>query len=295
MRYTRKSGENSMISFKNYYRILNVGLHASPADIRRAFRRLAKKYHPDTSEYDPDSAASHMRALLEAYRILMDEEKRRIYNLRFKGRLEREETTFGEFLRGRGDDPYARALLVFYNLLSGRRKEAISIYEYQKKEYGESVFLRELLGFADYLDCVFLLGEAYEFSGRFAEAAHCYEEAYREDLKWSYFRHFRLEVKHRIRTIFCRHLARDADPETSIRYYRVLLEEYAFPRHDRAFFWKKIAERYCEMNEYEIARECLAEAERLKPRLTGTKKLRVRLETVPPETEKDPGESPWKN
>jgi len=72
------------------------------------------KYHPDTSELDPESAAARMRMLLEAYRILMDAEKRSIYDLRFKARKSKEGLSYRESLEKRKDDPYSRGL---FNLL----------------------------------------------------------------------------------------------------------------------------------------------------------------------------------
>ena len=68
---------------KNYYEILEVSQNASSEVIEKAYKTLAKKYHPDLQ---PDEASkkeseNKMKEINEAYEILSDEEKRKIYNL----------------------------------------------------------------------------------------------------------------------------------------------------------------------------------------------------------------------
>ena len=266
-----------MRTVKNYYRVLNVGPYASTRSIRASFRRLAKKYHPDTSSLDPETAAVQMRILLEAYRILMDRDRRAAYDLRFKRQRTDRGRSYRESLERRGDDPYARALLIFYDLLNGAVNRAIINYGQLSKSLGNSFDLLGLLGFADYLDCIFLLAEGYQQQGLYEEAVKHYEAAFQEDLKWNYFRHFRPELKQRIRDLYCRKLARRAEPRAAIVYYRKLLKEYTFPKQERAFFYKKIAEGYYQSNDLERARASLTRAFRLKPNLSGTRKIRNKL------------------
>lgn len=65
---------------KNYYEILEVDVHASKEIIDKAFKVLAKKYHPDTQQDDKKEWAEEQFKLLnEAYEILSDDEKRKIY------------------------------------------------------------------------------------------------------------------------------------------------------------------------------------------------------------------------
>ncbi len=269
-----------MESFVNYYKILQVGRHASSRNIKASFRKLALRYHPDTTELDSAKATVQMRILLEAYRILMDRDKRSAYDIRFKVHLGSDIATYRDTLRKRWDDPYSRALLIFYDLLQGNGRAAIANYETISGKDGFVLDLLELLGFADYLDCTFLLAEAYQREGNFPEAARLYEEAFEEDLKWNYFRHFRAEVQHRIRNIYCRDLARRSGPAKAIGYYRKLLDDFKFPKKDRAFFHKKIAEAYCELGKHKEAKEELAEALRLQPKLGGLKKIRRYLTRI---------------
>ena len=63
---------------QDYYELLGVPRDASHADIKRAFRRLARELHPDVSEA-PDAERS-FRAVAEAYEVLSDPERRRTYD-----------------------------------------------------------------------------------------------------------------------------------------------------------------------------------------------------------------------
>ncbi len=64
---------------KDYYSILGLNLSASPADIKRSYRKLAMKYHPDKN--DNDSLAEMVfREIAEAYEILSDPKQREEYN-----------------------------------------------------------------------------------------------------------------------------------------------------------------------------------------------------------------------
>jgi molecular chaperone DnaJ len=64
---------------KDYYEILGVKKSASVDDIRKAFRKLARKYHPDVNPGDK-SAEEKFKALSEANDVLSDPKKRKIYD-----------------------------------------------------------------------------------------------------------------------------------------------------------------------------------------------------------------------
>src|SRR5580765_7849575 len=66
------------VKFRDYYEILGVARTASQDEIKSAYRKLARKYHPDVSK-TPD-AEEKFKELGEAYEVLKDPEKRAKYD-----------------------------------------------------------------------------------------------------------------------------------------------------------------------------------------------------------------------
>ncbi|PYE56200.1 DnaJ C-terminal domain-containing protein [Deinococcus yavapaiensis] len=67
------------MAYKDYYEILGVPKSASEADIKSAYRKLAKQYHPDKNQGD-EAAAEKFKEIGEAYAVLSDAEKRKLYD-----------------------------------------------------------------------------------------------------------------------------------------------------------------------------------------------------------------------
>lgn len=68
-----------MLKQKDYYKTLEVDKNADAAQIKKAYRKLAKKYHPDTNGGNP-GAEEKFKEVTEAYNILSDPEKRKLYD-----------------------------------------------------------------------------------------------------------------------------------------------------------------------------------------------------------------------
>src|SRR5687768_13329978 len=64
---------------RDYYESLGVARTASADDIKQAYRQLAKQWHPDRNQGDPQ-AEERFKEISEAYSILIDAEKRRRYD-----------------------------------------------------------------------------------------------------------------------------------------------------------------------------------------------------------------------
>src|SRR5277367_1915577 len=67
------------VEFKDYYDVLGVARNASDAEIKKAFRKLARKYHPDVAK-DKGTAEEKFKEINEANEVLSDPEKRRKYD-----------------------------------------------------------------------------------------------------------------------------------------------------------------------------------------------------------------------
>ena len=63
----------------DYYEILGVRRDANKAEVKTAFRRLARELHPDVNNHDPE-AEEKFKAAAEAYEVLSDSERRRAYD-----------------------------------------------------------------------------------------------------------------------------------------------------------------------------------------------------------------------
>ena len=66
------------MEFKDYYKIMGVERDATQDQIKRAYRKLARKYHPDVSK--ESDAEERFKEVGEAYEVLKDPEKRAAYD-----------------------------------------------------------------------------------------------------------------------------------------------------------------------------------------------------------------------
>lgn len=87
------------MEYKDYYKILEVDQSAPQSEIKKSYRRLAKKYHPDMNR-DDKAAETKFKEVNEAYEVLGDEEKRKKYdafgsNYNFAGGADFDPSQFG--------------------------------------------------------------------------------------------------------------------------------------------------------------------------------------------------------
>ena len=68
------------MSKKDYYEILGINRKADEKEIKKAYRRLAKQYHPDTYKGDKKDAEEKFKEISEAYEVLIDKDKRAKYD-----------------------------------------------------------------------------------------------------------------------------------------------------------------------------------------------------------------------
>jgi molecular chaperone DnaJ len=69
-----------MAEKRDYYEVLGVERQAGEDDIKKAYRQLARQYHPDVTKEDPKVAEERFKEISEAYEVLMDKQKRDLYD-----------------------------------------------------------------------------------------------------------------------------------------------------------------------------------------------------------------------
>tara|TARA_R110002167_G_scaffold83817_1_gene228139 strand:- start:3159 stop:3458 length:300 start_codon:yes stop_codon:yes gene_type:complete len=66
------------MEYKDYYRILGIDRGANKAAVKRAYQKMARKYHPDVSQ--EKDAEMHFKEINEAYQVLRDPKARKAYD-----------------------------------------------------------------------------------------------------------------------------------------------------------------------------------------------------------------------
>jgi curved DNA-binding protein CbpA len=265
---------------ENYYEVLGIPPEAGSRDVKSAFRRQAKKQHPDLRREDRSRAASAraadaaMRLILEAYRVLCDPEKRRAYDRSLRRRAAEEGGfDYRRFLKARPDDPESQAKLVVFDLLHGLEDEALEVYE-RAKTLGD-FRLERYLERGEAMDAEFCIAEEYEKRERWLKAYSLYKRIIAMELEKPWFRYFFEVVILRFRSLVLQKLQRVLDDED----YADRLEEAAglgLPKRDVAQLLRKKGEVQLRMLDTQAAIESLRRAAELEPRLAGLSALRRR-------------------
>lgn len=109
-----------MAEYKDYYKILGVNKNASDAEIKKAFKSMARKYHPDMHpESEKAKMTEKFKDINEAYTVLSDKQKRTIYD-------QVGEQGYQDYARGGGTSSRAR----------GGASGANPYQQYQQYSYG---------------------------------------------------------------------------------------------------------------------------------------------------------------
>jgi curved DNA-binding protein len=111
---------------KDYYKILGIPKSASNDEIKKAYRKLAMKYHPDRNKGDKDAEA-RFKDISEAYAVLSDKEKRQQYDMYgsegFQNRFTQEDIfrdfDFGSIFREFGFETSGRGQNIFSQIFGG--------------------------------------------------------------------------------------------------------------------------------------------------------------------------------
>ena len=259
----------------NYYEVLGLDPECSAGDIKRTFRKRAKELHPDLKAAGQRDTADKMRALLAAYETLSNPEKRGAYDKIYSIYYSKPRFSYREYLRSKREDVVSQCRLILYDLLNSDAEEALELYD-SLCSADEDFALEEYLGHEDYMDCLFLMAEAYEQRDNYIRACELYKHLCVLEMRQPYFRHFIDEVIDRLRTLTCTRMAAVIAPAELIERLGLLIA-LGFSRRDTAVFYKKTAEAWSALGRNAIAMHSLAKGLQCDRKLSGVKKLMERI------------------
>lgn len=248
-----------------YYRILNLRPGATYSELKDAFRRQVKLYHPDLHPSKRKWAEKRLRVIVEAYRSLRSW-------MELTGRVRQPERR----LNKKPEDFFtSQVRLVFELLLNGCGEEALELYE--KLMNGRPVVaMLPVLGLKDYLDCVFLLAEEYERQEKLHQAVTLYEEVYEEEKEEPRVRYFFDELVERLKKLYCQKLPKECEARDAIRYYSSAMK-LGLDRRELAVLHRRMAECALRIGEIENAREWLNTAVKLRPDVDASGRLEEQI------------------
>lgn len=274
----------------DYYQILEVKRNATAPEIKRAFRRLAKRYHPDKNPEQIAFAEQMFREVCRAYSTLRNEKQKSAYD-RTLQTIERQRKAREAYLEklSKLNQSYAKLELLLEALLHQNYETGISLYEqlcHNNQETDKEWRIDDFLSYEESRDYEFLIAEAYQNLGfsngdssstferhrKINQAMLMYESLLSAEAKRPCFRNFTREVKDRLKFIYLYHFSVDGYDQTS-HIPLTKIRALKLPKRETAWMYKKIAEFYVEIDQLSEARTVLKMAFELQPRLTGAKKI----------------------
>jgi len=262
----------------NYYDVLELHQTVSIEEIKQSFRTLIKKYHPDLHVINKRWAESKTKVIIQAYKTLSDSTSREQYDRLCKNHKQTKNTheSSGTAETNKtSSDVQARIRIIFTHLLDGQTQRATEKYQSLIRDHTTDAPLLHL-SHKDHIDFKFLLAEAYEKSRDYVSAFLLYEATLERIQKNGHRSHLSKEIKERLRTIYCRKLVKNATHRKALDYCEKALM-LDLPKQETAFIYKKMAECYIGLEEYENALKYLNKALLLKPNIQGILKLKAKL------------------
>jgi curved DNA-binding protein len=135
------------VEFKDYYKTLGVSKNATVEEIKKGYRKLARKHHPDVSK-DPE-AEKNFKEIGEAYEVLKDPEKRKLYDQYgsdWETGKQREEyqkqyqgTGYGSNFGFEGSFDTSREYSDFFETLFGNARQKGGFHRQQFQQRGEDI------------------------------------------------------------------------------------------------------------------------------------------------------------
>ncbi|MCL2759665.1 MAG: J domain-containing protein [Treponema sp.] len=224
---------------ENHYKTLGVKPGASAAEIKKAFRNKAKKFHPDIAG---SSHAGAMRKLIAAYEALSDIESRFHYDKAYAVYAKKTGFDYRRWLNEQ-EDPASKAKLVFYELLHLEEIRAIEIW---RENGGLNFNMDKLLQRDDWMDCQYILAEELDKRDNCFEAFKLLAALLAEEHRRPYFNLFTPEIKKYVKSMLKKRLKPQVDNETWISCMESLLG-IGFSKHEENTFNDYISQALSEI------------------------------------------------
>ncbi|MBD3183706.1 DnaJ domain-containing protein [Candidatus Poribacteria bacterium] len=260
----------------NYYATLNIDDNATDKEIKKAYWRLAMKYHPDKNPGKEKKSAVKFRKILKAYEVLSNQESRERYDKLYRKPFTKRKDSRRENLRKKArEDVRYLCKLILFELLHQNPLAALEMYENLILN-NPGIDMKKYMTDADVRDCEFLLAEAYHKHGKLSKAEKLYERVMERENKKVYFKRFAQEIKDRLKKIYLINISKAKNSEDIENYIKKLLS-LDFPKREMASIYKKAAEAYYRIDDIHKATISLRQAFDLNPKLTGAKKISRKL------------------
>ena len=249
----------------DHYQTLQIEQGSSVEDVKRAFRTLAKRYHPDKNPGQEEAAEQMFRRITTAYQILSDEQQRMLYDLTLD-QPKAEHNPYLERLR-QTQVRRKRCELMFQELLNHNINEGIRIYE-ELRSQNPDFSIDKFLEYADSRDCEFLLAEAYQAEGLHSHAIELYQKLIDDERKNPFFFHFIDEINERLSQIYYEALMNPQNLE-DIPVYLEKIQTLKLSKRNLGWIYKKLAEYYLDCNLPQDARRMVETAININPKIAG--------------------------
>ena len=154
---------------ENYYQILGISPDATVAEIRKAYRRKVKEFHPDRTGKE---TSAEFQLVVKAYRILSAERSEKFFDknpfYHKSPKKDRKEFDYREWLLAREDEE-SRSKLIFFDLLHGREDDAVA--EFKRMSMNHADFsLKKWFTREDFMDYGYILAEELYFRSEYYDA-----------------------------------------------------------------------------------------------------------------------------
>ena len=254
----------------NYYNELKVSRNATSKEIKRAFRKLAKQFHPDKNR--TKNADRAFQSIQTAYEVLGNDQKKWEYDawITEKERKQQQYQFCAERLR-RSKLQREKCKLVFQELLRFNHKKGIQLYEELNAET-QNFCIDNFMDYAESRDCEFLIAEAYQVTSNYRASMHLYEKLLSYEKRRPVFHHFVSEIRDRLKKVYIDCLTNPKNLE-NIPNDLQKIKDLKLSKREQAWVYRRLAELYAGAGLKDLGKDMLTKALQLNPKLAGIKKI----------------------